>query len=576
MSSVKHLDVLVIDDSVIDRQMIRRAVASIPDIVVVEASSCADARRIASEMRLDVLLVDCNLPDGSGLALIRSLKQSQPEAAIVMISSHCEDSLVGQALDAGAHDFLLKDEVTSTRLGRAIRQAQHRYNIELQLKKRAEVIKRMAREDSLTGLANRYTFEKILQSSYARAIRENKRLAVLFIDLDDFKTINDSLGHHVGDFLLKEVGKRFKTAVRESDMLARLGGDEFVVLATDMEHDDEAAHVAKRILDVLIEPILLYKKPVTISSSIGISVLDESHCRSVEAMMRCADIAMYRAKKNGRNQYCFYSEALHNEVARKAQLERDLRDPTLFDHLRVYYQPLMDAKTQTVVGVEALIRWEHPLRGLLAPFAFIDHAETIGMMPVIGYWVLKTAVAQLHDWQVRYGIAGAPKKVSVNLSATQLHCPELLSTIKNTLEECDLPPECLELEITEHALIDDPEALSSTLEAIVNHQVSLSLDDFGTGFSSMQHIHLFPIQVLKIDKSFLATQGDEGAQDRLLLAMIQFARTLELTVVAEGVETKEHVAFCVENGCDLLQGYYYAQPLSAGDFEAQFLDAPSD
>jgi len=567
----KPLSILIVDDSLIDRKIIKRALSSVSVTDVNEVNSCEKAIDFASRSKFDVLLIDFDLPDGNGLELIAALKLTQPKAAIVMISERCDSVIVAQALESGAHDFLLKDELSTLRLQRIIMQSQHRYALEQQLAKRAELVERIAKEDRLTGLANRYTFEAMLRNNYARCVREKYQMAVLFIDLDNFKQVNDSLGHNIGDDLLREVAKRLQIAVRESDMLARIGGDEFVVLALDIEDNKEPISIAQRIVQALKKPITVKGHDIVVSTSIGIAVLNDIDTNSAEDLMKCADIAMYRAKLNGRNQYCIYSNDLHQEVTQKSVFENDLRQAISANQLMVYYQPQFAASSKHLIGVEALVRWNHPRLGLIAPSAFLNSANELGLMPSIDQWVVESACKQVKKWQTSYPLNDRLLSLSVNLSAEQLQTFTLVHDIKKIINKTKLSPQSLELEITENAFIHNTHAVAETLNALVQQGIKVSLDDFGTGYSSMQHLYLFPIQTLKVDKSFIASQGISRTQDRILIAMIRFAKALGLTVIAEGVESESHVKFCRSNGCDMLQGFYFSEPVTAQEFEEIFL-----
>lgn len=569
---VAALEVLIIDDDEVDRMSIRRALkhASLP-VNVVEAKTGTEGIAFARDRVFDVILLDFSLPDRDGLDVLNILRQNQSvESTVVMLSRQENPVLAEQAIEGGAQDFLLKDEVNPRRLMRAVRQAQYRQGLEGDLKRSREQLRRLAEHDGLTGLANRYDFERAMELAVSKCQQNGGRLAVLILDIDKFKCVNDTFGHAAGDQLLIEVAKRLKSVVRDGDVLARLGGDEFVILAQDLEYDDQAALLANRIVSSFIEPMVFNDVRWRVTTSIGISVFGDYTNNKVD-LMRCADIAMYRAKQAGSNQSHFYSDQLHQSLLERAILERDLRSALVNNEFRVYFQAMVNAKDGSLGGLEALIRWEHPRMGLLFPGSFLGLAEELGLMCEIDQWVLHTACHQLQDWRTRYPLTDLKFGVSVNLSAMQLQDEDLLDSLKRTIDLSGLPAGCIELEITENVLISNPHKIASLLSAIAGMGVRLALDDFGTGFSSFEHLKLFPVHILKIDRSFVSGVGQGETSERLLAAMIHFARTLGLTVVAEGIENAAQADFCLLHGCHLLQGYYYSRPVPASDFESAFI-----
>ncbi|MFZ6766384.1 putative bifunctional diguanylate cyclase/phosphodiesterase [Undibacterium sp. Di26W] len=568
------LDILIIDDDELDRRSVIRAMKQVPvSVNIVEASNALDGLLKAKATAFDVILLDYRLPDRDGIEVLKSLRLDKIHHAAIIMLTHQEDvTLAEQAIEAGAQDFLLKEEVNARRLLRAVHQARHRHKLETELNRSYDQLRDLAEHDALTGLANRYDFERALEFAVCRAKRENLhgKLAVLLLDLDRFKNVNDTYGHAVGDQLLIKVARRLGTTTRGSDLLARLGGDEFVVLVQDMDRVDHAILLATRIVEAFKKPILLEGLEWDVTMSIGIAVFGSCASDATE-LMKCADIAMYRAKQEGRNQSHFYSDQLHQAVRHRMYLERDLRHALKNDQLKVYYQAKVHALDGSLGGMEALLRWHHPQEGVLAPGTFLPMAEELGLMFEIDQWVMRTACAQLQQWRSMPHLNVQHLSVAVNVSAIQLQGDNLLSTVDEALATSGLDPRCLELEITENALIRDPEHVASILLKLAARKLKLSLDDFGTGYSSFGHLKLFPIHILKIDQSFVAGIGRGASQERLLAAMIAFAKTLELTLVAEGVETAEQARFCTDRGCELLQGYYYSRPISAEQFEINFL-----
>jgi len=568
----KPLRFLVIDDDTVDRQAVTRALKqSLITCQIDQASTALAGLKLAAKQRYDAILLDYRLPDQNGIEVLRTLRAGNIEGVAVLMLSHQEDETLAElCLAAGAQDFLLKDEVNGRRLSRAVRQARQRYLIECQLKSSREKLRQLSENDPLTGLRNRRGFEVAIEIAVARTQRSNDRLAILLLDLDDFKSVNDTLGHDAGDVLLVKFAQRLSGIVRDGDYLCRLGGDEFVVLMTRLEHDEQAILLADRIVNLLQIPIQLGTTQQIVTTSIGIATLGTCADNAVE-LLKHADIAMYQAKRDGRNQSHFYSAALQETVQAQASMKYALKKALEQHEFRVYYQAQISAVDGSLGGMEALLRWQHPTLGLLKPEAFLSIAEETGIIVDIGNWVLHASCQQLKDWQLRFPVKCPKLAVAVNLSAIQIRHNTLPTAVRSALSEYELEANSLELEITENVLIVDTSATVTMLSSIVAHGVSLSLSEFGTGYSSLEHLKLFPISVLKIDRGFVSSVGKQDKSEQLLMAIIAFAKALEMKVIAEGVETQEQVEFCTQHGCDLLQGYYFSQPIPASEFESSFL-----
>jgi diguanylate cyclase (GGDEF)-like protein/PAS domain S-box-containing protein len=426
-------------------------------------------------------------------------------------------------------------------------------------RKRAQAeLAHQALHDPLTGLPNRLLFIDRLEVALTRLARRDGAVAVLFLDLDRFKLINDSHGHEVGDQVLREMASRLRGILRPSDTLSRFGGDEFTILCEDLSSEEDASQVAERIAEALAEPFPLADREVFLSASIGIAV-GRDGAMSAGALLRDADAAMYSAKERGRSRYAIYDGAMRLRGAERLETETDLRRAIERGELRVHYQPEVDLETGRVVGVEALVRWAHPERGLVAPGEFIPVAEDTGLIAPIGEWVLREACRQAHAWQGEYG--DAPIRMAVNLSGRQLTHEGLHEAVANALADADLPPELLCLEITESAVAEDPAAARVTLGALKRLGVCLAIDDFGVGFSSLSQIRqLPPVDVIKIDRSFIAGLGRNREDEAIVASVISLARALEVETIGEGVETAEHVLALRELGCDHAQGFHFARP----------------
>lgn len=428
-----------------------------------------------------------------------------------------------------------------------------------------ERVKYLAYYDAVTGLPNRTLLQDRLSKALADARRRKEKLAILFLDLDHFKVINDSLGHSAGDSVLKEVAARLKKWVRDRDTVARLGGDEFVVLLHQIKDIGDVGVAARRMLDTITAEIVVERRPLSIGCSIGISIFPD-HGRDAVALTKNADTALYCAKEKGRNNFQFFTSQMNEQVMERLNLESDLRGALQRNELFLMYQPQLDVTTGRLIGAEALLRWRHPKLGLIPPDKFIRIAENTGLIIPIGEWVLATACTQARQWQDE-GLPAIP--VAVNVSAVQFRQEDFLQLIKRVLDQTGLAPGCLELELTESLLMSNAEVIVSMLRALKQTGVKLSIDDFGTGYSSLSYLRHFPVYKLKVDRSFVCDITANPDNAAITATIISMAKSLNLKAIAEGVETEEQVTFLRRHDCDEVQGYYFSKPLRAGDF-AQF------
>jgi diguanylate cyclase (GGDEF)-like protein len=428
-------------------------------------------------------------------------------------------------------------------------------------RKQAELeLSHLALHDTLTGLPNRALFLDRLGLALRRTERRSGSVAVIFGDLDRFKVVNDSLGHDAGDRLLVDVAGRIGAALRPADTVARFGGDEFTILCEDIAGEIEAATIAQRIVDVFREPFVLEDGEVFLATSLGIAIArgEGATDQRAEDLIRDADAAMYRAKERGKGRYEIFDEAMRADAVARLETESALRRALERGELRLHYQPEVDLETGDIAGFEALVRWEHPLRGLLHPSAFIPLAEETGLIVGIGEWVLREACTEAAGWP-------APLTLSVNLSARQLAQHDLVAVVRRALSETGTDPAKLCLEITESAVMESGAATTAQLRALKSLGVRLAIDDFGTGFSSLAHLRRFPVDVLKIDGTFVSGLGREPQDASIAAAVISLAHALDLKTVAEGVETDEQLSILKQLGCDLGQGYLFARPRPADE-----------
>ncbi len=425
-----------------------------------------------------------------------------------------------------------------------------------------EQLLQMALHDALTGLPNRVLLMERLQESLKRAKEHpDYQFAVLFLDCDRFKVINDSLGHLVGDELLIAIARRLEASLSQSDILARLGGDEFAILLGDMENPDSATRVARGILKELSFPFQLQRHEVFINASIGIA-LGNLNYDLPEHLLRDADTAMYRAKSLGKGQYHLFDPAMHDEALEVLQIETDLRRAVARQEFTVHYQPIVSLVAGRIVGFEALARWQHPQRGLIPPGLFIPVAEETGLINPIGKSVLREACRQLRLWH-QEKLADSSLSVSVNLSVRQFAQPDLIDQIDRILAETQLPPQFLKLEITESAIMDNATSAAAILQKLRERQIQLSIDDFGTGYASLSYLHCFPVNALKIDRSFVQRMDGNPENKGLVPAIMSIAGALGIAAIAEGIETATQLAQLRHLNCGFGQGYLFSKPLQA-------------
>jgi diguanylate cyclase (GGDEF)-like protein/PAS domain S-box-containing protein len=434
-------------------------------------------------------------------------------------------------------------------------------------KKMEELIRLQAFYDPLTNLPNRLLFNERFTLETALAKRNQKKLAVLFLDLDHFKNINDTLGHVIGDKLLKDVARRLRACIRESDMVARIGGDEFNILLCDITVPEETAISVKKILTSVKKPYVIDGHELHVSTSIGISIYPNDS-ELIDELMKNADMAMYHAKESGRNTFQFYNAAMNIRARERMMLENSLRQAIERGELLAYYQPQVDIATRQITCVEALVRWQHPTLGFLPPMRFLPLAAECGLIQAIDVWMLRTACAQSKAWQ----LAGfKPLCVSINLSARQFQEPHLAEIVSAVLKETDLDPRYLELEITENVAMHDIELAIRKVTGLTGAGVSFSIDDFGTGYSSLSWLSKLPVQKLKIDQSFIRGIEKKSDNKSIVNAIISLAHNLKLRVIAEGVESEDQLAFLRSSGCDEMQGHLFSRALPPEKFATMMM-----
>ena len=435
------------------------------------------------------------------------------------------------------------------------------------LEEQTELLENLAHFDTLTNIPNRVLFKDRIEQAIVKAERNNDKFALFYIDLDEFKHINDSFGHDIGDEVLKVVVTRIDTIIREEDTFARLGGDEFTIILEELHNENAAVLVAEKIIKVIKDPIVIEENVFKVSTSIGISIYPKD-AKDKSNLIKYADIAMYKAKGAGKDNYQFYSQEMSNYSLKRIQMKQKLDFAIENNEFEVYYQPQVNAMTKELIGMEALIRWNHNNEGFIAPIEFLPLAEEIGLIVDIDRYVMQTAMTQMATWRNK---GYNPGVLALNLSLKHLHHHTFISTVKQSLGSAGCMGEWIEFEVTESQIMNNYEEAISKLQEINKLGIRISIDDFGTGYSSLSHLKHLPIDKLKIDKSFVddITQNQEDAA--ITKAIIALCKSLNLNVLAEGVETSEQSKFLIENGCSNIQGYLYGKPQSEEDFEEHFL-----
>jgi diguanylate cyclase (GGDEF)-like protein len=564
--SKKVLRVLLIDDDeddyILTKDLLSEVEGTKYELEWVETYSAG--LKALRRNNYDVCLLDYLLGEHTGLELLREAIDAGCKIPIILLTGKGAHDVDIKAMKAGAADYLDKREINAQLLERSIRYA-------IERKRAEERILRIAYYDSLTNLPNRVLFQDRLKQALAYAKRYKRNVAILFLDLDNFKRINDTLEHRLGDLLLKGVAERLANYLRRTDTIARqginaldntvarLGGDEFTILLTEINSLQDAAKVAQRILNILAQPFLLDRHEVFITASIGIAIYP-SDGEDVDSLLKNADTAMYHAKDQGKNNFQFYKQSMGATAFERLNLENSLRKAMEREEFIVYYQPRMDIRAGKIIGTEALVRWKHPDKGLIPPAEFIPLAEETGIILPIDEWVLKTACEQNKAWQ-RLGFSRTRISVSMNLSGQQFRQENLIKVVAKVLDDSKLDPHYLELEITESVIMKNAETAVTMLHKLKDMGVQLSMDDFGTGYSSFSYLKRFPLDKVKIDRSFIKDISKKDQDAAIVKAIIAMAHTLKLRVIAEGVETEQQLAFLRKQGCDEMQGYLLSPPL---------------
>ncbi|HKB62789.1 MAG TPA: EAL domain-containing protein [Burkholderiales bacterium] len=551
--------VLLIEDNPGDVRLIREMLAEGEDALFELAcvGRLSQGLEYLATRSASLVLLDLSLPDSYGFDTFLKVYAHSPKVPIIVLTGHDDQTVALSAVKTGAQDYLVKGKLDRELLLRSMQ-----YSIER--KRYQEQLEYQANYDALTGLPNRNLLrDRLRQSVFAQ--RFVRSIGVVFLDIDHFKFINDSLGHNTGDKLLQNVAERLTETVRDGDTVARLGGDEFILVLNDQPGQEVIYRAMQRIMNRIAEPIDIDGQELMVTCSAGISLYPQDG-PDVETLLKNADAAMYQAKEKGRNNFQFYTAEMNRQVNERLKTETSLRRALERDEFELYYQPRFNIGSGALVGCEALLRWQHPERGLLLPERFIALAEETGLIVPIGEWVLRSACDQARAWQ-KDGCA--PIAVSVNLSMRQFRQEALANAIDDALRRSGLEPRLLEMELTESLIMHDTEVAIRILLRLREIGVDISVDDFGTGHSSLSYLTKLPISALKIDQSFVQDVKGSGRTDEGLVAqtIISLARNLKLKVVGEGVETAAQFEFLRKHDCDEVQGFHLGKPMPASEFE---------
>ena len=515
----------------------------------------------------DIVIADYSQPSFNASRALAILKSQQLDIPFIVVSGCIGEDVAVHCMKEGADDYLLKDRLT--RLGQAVTHAIDRKRLREEARQAQEQLFHETYHDGLTGLPNRALFLDRLERVFQRWRRDQTSLFCLFlVNLDGFKVINDGLGHKAGDQVLIEAGRRLTQHVRAGDTVARLAGDEFAVLLDNIKAVTNASHIAQRIQQAFTKPFTVEGRDVFVMLSIGITTATEEHDQA-DQLLRDAATAMSRAKDSGKSCFTLFDPVMHEQAMDRLKLESELRHAVEREEFRLFYHPIVSLTTGRIAGFEALVRWMHPQEGMLSPDLYLPVAEEIGLAVPIGEWVLRGACRQTRQWQERFRRRPA-LSIAVNVTAKHFAHPELLATVAATLTETDLKPSSLKIEITESAMMDNAEQAMAAILDLRTRGVQTCMDDFGTGYSSLSYLQRFPVDYLKIDRSFISRMDADSKSLEIVKTIIKLAHQLERMVIAEGIETASQLKRLRTLGCEYGQGYYFAKPF-CGEEAAVFL-----
>ncbi len=556
---LKSIRILMVDDDeddfILVEDYLNEAYGDKAEVVWVDQYQAALDK--LDNQNFDVILVDYMLGEKNGLELIKSITADTFSInAVILLTGLDNHEVDVAATESGAMDYLVKQELSSSMLERSIRYALNRKHIEEQLIA-------LAQHDPLTGLANRAKFNLALETKIAEMRRDAQPFAVFLLDLDNFKEVNDTLGHSSGDGLLKSTSKRILEAVRDNDMVARLGGDEFAIIAGFDDVAEGSANIAERLNHDLTRQVVINENTIHSGVSIGIALYPHDGT-TPETLLKSADLAMYKAKRGGRNTYRYFDPEFEREMTQNKRFNDELKRAISEQQFQLYYQPIIDIRNNNIVKAEALIRWHHPTMGLVSPDHFIPIAERSKLIVPIGLWVMEQAVKDCELWQQNELLSHVG--VAINLSPVQFRDRGLKNLLENTFGSSQVKASEVTLEITETTLMEKQQDLLDRLYDLTALDFDLAIDDFGTGYSSLSYLKQFPVSTLKVDRSFVSDIGEDPDDEIITQAIINLGHSLNRKVIAEGIENQKQLDVVNKMGCYLIQGYFYTKPLPLRDF----------
>jgi len=546
------MKILLIEDNATDADFLRAALrrSKAEEIDLTHVSTLKEGGIALRKDEFDVVLLDMGLPDGNGMECVAAVQAANAEIPIIVLSGQDDEDFAVSILNKGVQDYLVKWEGKGRVILRSIRYAMERKKAEMRLNY-------LAQYDKLTGVPNREFLSGHLKSAIARANRSDNKVALFHIDLNDFKSANDSIGNESGDELLKQVAERFQLHTRTGDTLARIGGDDFAVVVEGLREAKDAESIARNLISSLTETFKIDDKEISVKADVGITVFPDDS-EEVDVLLKNAEIAMYKAKESDDNAFKFFTGEMQSQLHEKSQLAEDIQSALRLKQFALVYQPKIDVQTQQLKGMEALIRWNCPTRGLVTPADFLRTAEESGYIVPLGYWIIGDVCRAIQKWDDD-GLKIVP--VSINVSTAQFEQPDFPDKVAEILDAHGINPDLIELELTEKMLFSDVDAVAESIQQLKKTGIKVSLDDFGTGNFSISYLQKFSVDTLKIDQSIIAEVTQNADSDYICRAIISLAKSLKIESVAEGVETERQLEFLRDSGCDIVQGYLFGHPV---------------
>ena len=567
------MNILIVDDDIVDRKLVKNALCTATEFHnITEASSVSEGLKASEIGDFDIILLDCNMPKVHGIEMLIEMraKPNLGNTAIIMMSTSEDSPLALECIEAGAQDFLSKSDISLRNLNKAILYAKKRFETEQHSHENYLVVKQLAEQDALTKLSNRYHFEEVATTMMDCKTEHCPEMALLALDIDNFKHINDTLGHDIGDGVLKEFVSRVNSVLSEDEFFARLGGDEFAVMMKKTKHHDEITQLSGCVFEQLKEPFFINGKTIHCRVSIG-SARFPTDATHFHDLLKCADIAMYRSKQSGKNKASCYETFYQEEFNRSFNIENGIKAVMDQNAFRLFYQPVYATKTQSIVGFEALIRWPQG-EVMYTPDEFIPIAEESGLISDLGPWIISTAIQQLSVWYERYDF---PLTMAINISPIQLQDESLLTHLIRTVDKYGIAANMITLEVTETVLFKNNDKVTEMLTRLSEYGFQIALDDFGTGYSSISHLIDCPIDIVKFDKSMQSSVCEGNKRYKVMEGLAIMLNKLGLTIIAEGIETQEQSNVCKQLNLGYQQGYLLSRPLPANDIDLLLGDIPA-